>query len=381
MPTLSIVGAAGTVGRVVVKQLLAADESLRVVALLRKGNAELAGLDRCDVIEGGIFDSNALERAVKNCDLVINFAARNPAGADEDWAAREDFFLLNGLGAGLVGATAQRHQVALIHFSTVSVYETAAYSTGRLMTEQESMPCLGEQTAEFYERTLGFLSKRVSVNNSLIKTDSLLVDDFKRFLAEQSYPRSTPIYGLSKLIGEMLALSVCRKVCCIRMSDVYGRGHESRGVIIDHLRQLGRVDSLSVDFGFRNGIYFLFIDDVARLLRLLVDRSLSEGSSLPRVMNFCGQRIDPAEMRSHLQDICRLRRVECATGIAPLVWPQFDRRYSSEVLDRCFPAFAKTDFRGGLRLTADVPGAASKRSKADSSGATRSPIAAGLDRH
>ena len=355
MTILGIVGAGGAVGHVVTKQLLTADKSLHVVALLRGADPELAQLPRCDVVEGGLFDCSALERTLKNSDLVINLAARNPGGDEADWAAREDFFVLNGLGAGLVAAMAERHQLPLIHFSTVSVYETAAYVAGRRMTEDDPMPCLGQETADFYERVLGYLSRRVAVSGPLAENDSLL-DGFKRYLAAQSYSNSTPIYGLSKLIGERLALTASRRACSIRMSDAYGPGHESRGVIIDHLNQLRDSENVSVDFGSRKGVYFIFIDDIARLLASLMDRLLSNQSGVPRVTNFCGDRIDSAGMHSHLKKLCGTRRLNRDVRVAPSTTPQFDRRYSRGIFDRYFPAFEITDFGAGLGITLDELG-------------------------
>ena len=353
MRTLGIVGASGAVGRAVVAQLLACDESLQIVALLRKADAELAEMDRCDVIDGGVFDSCALERAVKNCDVIVNLAARNPVGPEEDWAAREDFFLLNVLGAGLVAGAAQRHRLPVIHFSTVAIYEAGAYVAGRPMTEKDSIPCSVEGTFESYDRMLKVLSRRIMANRTHASTESL-VNEFKEIMVECPYPRSTPIYGLSKLVGETLVLDTCSKVCCIRMSDVYGPSHESRGVIIDHLKQLSRPNSLSVDLGPRKGIYFIFIDDVARFLRLLVDRLLSGGDYLPRVINFCGERVDSAGMRSHLREVCAARRIGCAIEIVSPESPQIDRRYSSDVFRRSFPEFEKTDFGAGLNATVDA---------------------------
>ena len=350
MTALSIVGAAGSVGRPIIKYILDHDSSLRTFALLRRPDAELARLDRCEVVEGGIFDQRALERVVKDCDLVINLAARNPTSVDEDWASREDFFLLNGLGAGLVAEAAQRHQRPLIHFSTVSVYETAAYAAGHRMTESERMPCLGMEIADFYERTLRLLSERIAEQVSRFRTD-LLADDFKQHLAQQSYPASTPIYGLSKLIGETLALQLCQSVCSVRMSDVYGPGHESRGLVIDHLNQLRFSNTATVDLSPRTGVYLVFVDDVARFLGLLVDRLLSNDATVPRILNFCGERIDRAAMRSHLQDICDTRRLSCNVDTVAPTMPQFDRCYSSEVVDRRFPAFDKTDFGSGIQIS------------------------------
>ena len=99
MTILGIVGAGGTVGRVLTKQLLAADKSLHVVALLRRADPELAQLPRCDVVEGGLFDCSALELTLKNSDLVINLAARNPGGDEAGLGGARGLFCIEWPGS------------------------------------------------------------------------------------------------------------------------------------------------------------------------------------------------------------------------------------------------------------------------------------------
>ena len=166
MTVLAIFGAAGTIGRVLISQLLAADESLHIVAVSRRADSAFAGLPRCEPIQGDVLDRDSLDRVVRSAGLVVNLAARNPVGVDQDWAARQDFFLVNALGAGLVAASAQRHGVPLIHFSTVSVYETAEYSGARLLSEEEEMPRIGKQIADFHDQSLEILAKLVANRQS-----------------------------------------------------------------------------------------------------------------------------------------------------------------------------------------------------------------------
>ena len=353
MTRISVVGAAGAVGRTIVKQFLAADPSVQVVALLRQHDTELALWDRCNVIAGGLFDPFALEQAAKGSDLMINLAARNPGGDASDWKARVDFFRVNGLGAGLVAAAAERHKCPLVHFSTVSVYETAADAPARCLSEKETMPCRGEDEDGFFERALAYLSEHVPLGSSRSARDSVGTE-FKSFLDAQKCPDSIPVYGLSKLLGEVLVLKTCKRVCCIRMSDVYGPGHESRGVVVDHLERLSEHGPLSVDLGPRSGVYFIYIDDVARLLRQLVARLRSEWHSPPRVTNFCGERIDNTTMREHLIRLCCERGLRPEIQIARRTVPAFDRRYSEDLFDRHFPAFDKTPFSTGLRRAFDA---------------------------
>ena len=118
MTVLAIFGAGGMIGRVVIRPLLAADESLRIVAVSRQADPAFAGLSRCEPIQGDVFDRDSLDRVVRRADLVVNLAARNPVGIEQDWAARRDFF--SGectwcwIGRG-VGAAARRASGSLLN--------------------------------------------------------------------------------------------------------------------------------------------------------------------------------------------------------------------------------------------------------------------------
>ena len=353
MTVLAILGAAGTIGRVLIREMLAADESLRVVAVSRRAGSAFAGLSRCEELEGNVLDPKAVDRVVRTADLVVNLAARNPVGVRQDWAARRDFFLVNSMGAGLVAAAARRQDVPLIHFSTVSVYETAAYASGRLLSEGEEMPRIGAEVTDFYDRCLETLWKRVASPKPGRFDES--THSGEQFPYEHSCPENAPIYGLSKLIGERLVLALCRKVCCLRLSDVYGPGHESRGVIIEHLHQLGPEKVAQVNFGFRTSICFIYISDIARLLAQLIPQLLRDSSSVPGVINFSGERITAASMRSHLAQFCDMRNLPWRIELAPLAQPQVDRRYSREVFRSTFPTIEQTPFAKGLQLTFDAP--------------------------
>lgn len=351
MTVAAVLGARGTIGRALVRELIESDESLRILAVSRRGGSDFTGLTRCDEIVGDVLEPGFLDQLAGRADLVVNLSARNPAGVEQDWAARRAFFRVNALGACLLAAATQRHHIPLIHFSTVSVYETAEYVHGGLLSETVEMPRIGGEISQYFDRSLEKLSQLAAMFDHH-RSDAHR-RSYDRYLSQCACPQNAPIYGLSKLIGERLALGLSEQTCCLRLSDVYGPGHESRGVIIDHLHQLGHEDVVQVTFGRRASISFFFIADIARLIALLMRRLLDDPSGVPRVMNVSGERVTAPVMRSHLRKLCTMRNVPSRIELAPSAQPQFDRRYSTAILDRNFATFEQTPFFEGLQLAFD----------------------------
>ena len=127
-----IVGASGTLGRVVVRHLLKCNAGNSVNALVRRPDERLGGLARCHLATGGIFDAGGIDELARNSDVVVNLAAKNPGSPGEDDANFRDFYAINALGAGVVAAASRRWHRPLIHFSSVAVYETGESGEGVL---------------------------------------------------------------------------------------------------------------------------------------------------------------------------------------------------------------------------------------------------------
>ena len=101
MTVVLVTGASGFIGSHLVQRCL--HEGYDVKALVRKGNACIAGLQKegVEVVEGDIRDAAAVNRAVKGCDLVFHVAALT-----SDWGDLKDFTDIN------IGGT--RHAVTLL---------------------------------------------------------------------------------------------------------------------------------------------------------------------------------------------------------------------------------------------------------------------------
>ena len=111
---VAITGASGRLGNVLVRQLLARGQRVRVLCLPADGRAEsLAGLD-VERVRGSVLDREAVEALVDGVDGVYHLAARIDLGPDhqgQTWA-------VNVRGTHAVVRACQRAKVRLVHCSS-----------------------------------------------------------------------------------------------------------------------------------------------------------------------------------------------------------------------------------------------------------------------
>ncbi len=344
MTTIGIIGASGTLGRVAVKSLLEANDDLEIRALVRRDDEDLAAVERCSLDTGGIFDFDALNALCERCDVVVNLAARNPKGQAKDLEDLDSFLLTNSLGAPAVARAAARFGTPLIHFSTVAVYETGKYKEAEFLTEGEPLPAGDELVGSYFRESVDFV-------DSLLRGDARdVVGKWRVWCGSHPYPRQCSVYGLTKLIGEQAVLRLSDSVCCVRMSDAYGPGHESRGVITDHLAALKDDASINVNLDFRATASFICIDDIIRFISVLAAK-MADGEPVPEVVNLVGPCLDENTLCDALKGLANevaLNRSFSTTGDRP---GRFDRRYSTQVFSTSFPDCRVTPIDRGLMKT------------------------------
>jgi len=339
---IGIVGASGTLGRVAVAALLESGIAASVNALIRRPDNGLDELAGCTTILGGVFDALALERLARESDVVVNLAARNPEGQETDLESVCSFLEINGLGAALVAEAARREHKPLVHFSTVAVYESAAYDEARFLQEDEPLPAMGEPIGEYFSAAVSRCVKQAKeTGEDVPEAPALQAADF---------PHEAPVYGLTKLIGEFAVRNISNYVCCIRMCDVYGPGHESRGVVTDHLDALQRHGRVDVDFDFRSTVSFIYIKDVVAFIGLAATR-MNERREIPEVVNLAGEPVTEAAFAELLDTVTANGE---AGGQVLLSTPpeiRYNRRYSTGVLREMFPELELTPLLDGVRET------------------------------
>lgn len=340
-----IIGASGTLGQVTVRQLLAESSETAVNALVRRPDEGLDALERCSTYVGGIFDPEQLDRFIADSDLIVNLAARNPEGEALDRQNHRDFFLVNAAGAATVAAAAARQKKPLLHFSTVSVYETGAVEADHLFAEDDVLPN-GDSSLRAWSAALtAALASSVARD---AEGAGELIEAMNDFLKVEPLPAAAPVYGLSKLVGETLALDIADAALAVRMCDVYGPGHESRGVVVDHLQALADGGPMTVDFGAREGVYFLYIDDVSRLIAAVAARH-DEIGEMPRIVNFVGERVAEPEFAGFLREL--RGNVDIGLRDAAERSKAIDRRYGRAEFERTFGHFKFTSLADGLSKT------------------------------
>ncbi len=117
--TVLVTGASGFIGSHLVRRCLR--DGYRVKALVRKGNACIDSLraSGVEVVEGDVRDANAVDAAVRGCDLVLHAAALT-----SDWGPMQDFIDINVGGTRKVCESSLRHGVGrLVHVSSFECFD------------------------------------------------------------------------------------------------------------------------------------------------------------------------------------------------------------------------------------------------------------------
>lgn len=110
-----VTGATGLIGNNVVRRLLAAGESVRVMSRSKGAGDELEGLD-VEYISGDVRDAARVQVAVAGVDCVIHAAAHVQVG----WTQSELHRQINVEGTRLVAEAALRNSARLVHVSTIN---------------------------------------------------------------------------------------------------------------------------------------------------------------------------------------------------------------------------------------------------------------------
>lgn len=119
-------GGAGFIGSNFVHWLLGHDDEVELVdldALTYAGQmANLDGVDgaRHQFVHGNIMDSDAVDAAVKGCELIINFAAESHV--DRSISDPMAFVKTNVTGTGVLLDAARRHDLPFVQIGTDEVY-------------------------------------------------------------------------------------------------------------------------------------------------------------------------------------------------------------------------------------------------------------------
>lgn len=271
---LGVTGATGMIGDALVR-FLASKPSISILALVRRPSRFAGG--NVETILGDLFNRAALEQLISRSDVLIHLAARNPQTEERDRKDQLLFFETNSLGAMNIARLSAQHQKRLVHVSSVAVYELSRRTSGTF-DEQEQLPGRPE-TTEWVEKAQTFLAHLVA---EWMKEGSTNVPsrELSKFLEGSFPPQNERIYSLSKFLGEP-QIDLLQEGVVVRLSDVYGPGHKSRGIIQDCLSAFLGGKEVVIDFGLCGLVSFIHMRDVLQTLLTAVTTS----SDIPHVIN------------------------------------------------------------------------------------------------
>ena len=345
---IGIVGASGTLGRVFIRKLAAVKPKSEIFVLLRREDPEIERVANAFRTPGGVLDRTAIRSISEQSGVVVNLAAMNPNGQPKDLEQLDEFLLANSLGPSLVADECARANVPLVHLSSVAVYETHAYVAGQQLDESSVMPSLDDASVEYFDWLMKCLREDLDVTRS--QDAAALSAQFLRRVHERPYPAATSVYGLTKLAGERAVVETPSiRTCCMRLSDVFGPGHEQRGVISDHLKAASTADTVAIDLGFRKTAYFISIDDALYLIWEFADRI--QRSKLPAIINTVGHCMDEAKLVAAFERLNYGSDRDVGFRVAATPEPKFDRQYGTDLLKQTLPDFNLGDFGRDLERT------------------------------
>ena len=274
-PVLGITGATGAVGETLVRQL-AEKPDIRVLALVRR-QPRFAG-SNIQTVFGDLFNKSALEELVARSDVIVHLAARNPRTEAEDRTDRVSFFGTNSLGAANIARLSRKYERRLVYSSSVAVYELSARVEG-IFAEDEELPGRSEtqRWIRLAEATIGRISTAWLEEEIHDPSEELV-----RFFKSSPPPDNEGIYALSKFLGEPW-ITPLQEGIVLRLSDVYGPGHESRGLIREYLQAMLCNDEVTIDFGPRELVSFVYMHDVLRALLRAATASLADAPKITNV--------------------------------------------------------------------------------------------------
>lgn len=122
MNNILVTGATGRVGANLLKRLL--DEGYNVRAFVMENDKLLSKLDglNCEIYEGSILNSTQIDRAMKDCNIVIHLAAL--MNKSEEMSERE-YWDINVTGTYEVVRSAVRNKISKFIFSSTDATYTA----------------------------------------------------------------------------------------------------------------------------------------------------------------------------------------------------------------------------------------------------------------
>ena len=293
--TIGLTGTTGAIGQPLLKHLTGV-RGYSVCALVR--SKQPTPMDSVQFIHADILDANALRDLVASSEVIIHLAGRSPRSPQQDAREADLFIYVNALATAAIAGLTLQERRRFIFVSSVSVYELSKRKKG-IFSEEEPLP--GRQETQDW---LGLVKQRLdeAVRGWLDGKVTDLGETTNEILSTHPPPDEST-YALSKLLGERLIPPRSESVI-LRLSDVFGPPDLSSRVIPNLLLAIVRGESVRVDFGPREIVSFIYIDDVIQALDATI--SIEAAPSLPSVINIAFPRpTTEDELTEHLRALAR----------------------------------------------------------------------------
>jgi len=235
-----ITGGTGFQGSNLAKSLLDDGHQVRLLNLYSeksKTNVEIFKLKEAEVVWGTINDIHTVEECVRDVDIIVHCAAKIHVDESIDEPAK--FYLTNVMGTNNVLECARRYNIPFMHISTCEVY---GYQAGVL---KEDAPLLPRSP---YASSKAGADRMVYSYNTTYGMNNVILRPFN-------------VYGIGQKDGKagavipIWATQVLKELPIL----IYGTGQQSRE--------------------------FIYIDDLVRAYRIIIDKMLSTNELAGKVIN------------------------------------------------------------------------------------------------
>jgi dTDP-glucose 4,6-dehydratase len=247
MKTYFVTGAAGFIGSNFVRQMLDEDADARVVAydsLTYAGNlenlADCLNHDRLEFVRGDICDAAAVQKAMQDADIVVNFAAESHV--DRSILGCQEFIRTNIEGVQVLLDTARLCEIArFVQISTDEVYGSLG-PTGQFVEQsivQPNSPYAASKAGAdllvlAYHRTFAMptIVTRCSNNYGPYQFPEKLIPLFITNLMEG---RKVPLYGDGMNVRDWIHVddhcrairTVCSEGCAGEVYNIGGSNEQN----------------------------------------------------------------------------------------------------------------------------------------------------------
>ena len=277
MKNILITGGAGFIGSNLSLTLLKKGYRVTVLDNLSKqihgDNPEVSSSlyisikDKVNFIQGSIDDRLTLEKAIKNQDIIVHFAAETGTGQSMYQIEHYSSINIGGTALLLDILTNNKHTIKKI----IVASSRAIYGEGKYINKQGLAVYPGNRSSKDMDSKNFEVSYKGDRNLKLVATD------------EESLIHPSSVYGITKQVQEQLIMTVCPSIginsIALRYQNVYGPGQSLSnpytGILSIFSTQIMNDNEINIFEDGKESRDFVFIDDVVDATVLSIESEAS----------------------------------------------------------------------------------------------------------